>query len=551
MLKVPTIELFVVFVLAAAVLALVGRRVRLPAIVAYLVAGLALGPLSGVVAPIGETKDAAHLMGQVGIVMLMFVVGLELSLDRIRDVGKVAVAAGLGQVVFTAIGGTGIAWLLDYPMIEAAIIGIALTFSSTVIVVKVLDDKRELDTLYGRIAVGIFLVQDLVVIVALTILAGLAAAGGDVSLGSVTGSVVWAFAAMLGLMTGSVVASRYLLPRPFGWVAGSGSALVVWSLAWCFALVALATTVGLSAEIGGLLAGFSLAQIDVAEDIRRRVHPLMSVFLIVFFVALGAEMPVGEAQQHLGAAVVLSLFVLLGNPLVFLWIIAAGGFSARTAFQAGVTVAQISEFSLLFVAMSIQAGLVDSSILSLVGVVGVVTMVGSVYLILYNHQLFAWLDARGVFPWLGVSRRTEDEEAPHEAPLSGHVVVVGMNALGRAIVIALAARGERVLAIDTDPRKLAELPAKTMIGDIDQRATLEAARGAEARLWVSALRVDDTNQLLVWRARRMGVPVVVHGADEEAVALAMRLGPELVLDSKRAAGARLLARAEELIGTST
>jgi Kef-type K+ transport system membrane component KefB len=545
-LETATIEMLGIFVACASVLALVGRWFRLPSLVAYILAGLLLGPVTGLVVPRGETREAAHLLGQIGIVLLMFVVGLELSLERIREVGRVAVIAGLGQVAFTAAGGTAIAWFLGYDLLTALFVGVALTFSSTVVVVKVLDDKGELDTLYGRIAVGIFLVQDIVVIVALTVLTGLAGAGGDPSWQSVGGGVGRAFLAMSSVLASCLLAARYVLPRPFEWVAGAGPALLVWSTAWCFLVVASALGLGLSPEIGGLLAGFSLAQLPTAGELRRRVHPLMSFFILVFFVSLGAEMPLGQASQHLVAAVVLSLFVLVGNPLLFVWIIARTGFGARTAFLSGVTVAQISEFSFVFVAMGISSGLIEPGILSLVGVVGLVTIVGSVYLILYNRQLYEIIAPTGALRVLGArEREDEDEDEDPQAP-RGHVIVVGMNDLGRAIVSGLVAEGVDVLAIDTDPVKLRALGSRTLVGDIDHLSTLADARIEEARLAVSALRIDDVNQLFVWRCRRLGVAVVVHGADRIAVDLARSLGPDWVLDSKEEAAHRTLSRIEAL-----
>ncbi|HUO87362.1 MAG TPA: cation:proton antiporter, partial [Thermoanaerobaculia bacterium] len=247
-------QLGLILVAAAAAL-LLARLARVPSIVAYLVAGLALGPATGLL-PVSEPLE---LIAEVGIALLLFLVGLELSLDKIRDLGKVAVIAGLGQVAFTAAGGFALAFALGFDPLASIFIGVALTFSSTVVVVKVLDQKRELDTLYGRISVGIFLVQDLVVIVALTLLAGLGR-GREASLGAIGLGVLLAFAGMAALLATALFASRHLLPRLFGWAASSSQTLFVWSLAWCFLFVVAAEKLQLSLEIGAFLAGISLAQ---------------------------------------------------------------------------------------------------------------------------------------------------------------------------------------------------------------------------------------------------------------------------------------------------
>jgi Kef-type K+ transport system membrane component KefB len=168
-----------IMIVAAALMMLLARRLRIPGIVTYIVTGLLLGPVGLNLLSIQLTTDghgaetAIAVIAELGIVLLLFLVGLELSLDKIRAVGKVAVSAGIGQVIFTAVIGFGVALLLGFNTMESIFLATALTFSSTVVVVKLLDQKKHLNLLYGRIAVGIFLVQDLIVIIVLTFLAGL------------------------------------------------------------------------------------------------------------------------------------------------------------------------------------------------------------------------------------------------------------------------------------------------------------------------------------------------------------------------------------------
>jgi len=239
---------------AAAAMILLSRRVNIPSIVLFIVTGLILGPMTGLLTievhgPDHEPAGALAVVTEVGIVLLLFLVGLELSLDRIKDVGKVAVIAGLGQVIFTAAVGFIIAWLLQFTVIESIFIATALTFSSTVVVVKLLDQKKELTTLYGRIAVGIFLVQDLVVVVALTFIAGLGSVDSathegasesgrqTVDVVAVLLSLGTAFAGMGLMLIAAMLSSKYILRRPFEWAARSPESLLIWSLTWCFLFV--------------------------------------------------------------------------------------------------------------------------------------------------------------------------------------------------------------------------------------------------------------------------------------------------------------------------
>jgi Kef-type K+ transport system membrane component KefB len=538
-----SLEALGIMVVAAAIIVQLARTLRVPSIVAYIVAGLSVGPVLGLLSPDALEEGAITTISEMGIVLLLFLVGLELSLDRIRQVGKVALVAGVGQVVFTAAGGLVLCRILDFEWMEAIFIATALTFSSTVVVVKLLDQKGELHSLYGRIAVGIFLVQDLVVVIVLTFVAGL---GSREELDAVDVAVGLgkAFGGMFLLLVACLAAAKRLLPRPFAWAARSPRLLFVWSVAWCFAFVVTAHSMGLSAEIGAFLAGLSIAQLPCAHDLQRRVHPLMSIFIVVFFVALGAQMRLGDAGDYAFEAGLLSLFVLIGNPFIFMLIIARYGYSQRTSFYTSVTVAQISEFSFIFATMGVNAGLIDAPILALIALVGFITIAGSAYMILYNGPLYAFVTKLGL---LRIFRaRQGEDEAADETNRTGHVIIVGMNELGRAIAQALHECGENVLAIDTDAKKLDGLPCPTKLGSVEYPSLLAAAGAHRAKLVVSALRIESTNRLLAHRLSRAGVPVAVHAFDQSVVEVLREAGADYLLRSKKEGGAVLLEEVRRL-----
>lgn len=521
-------------IVAAAVMILVSRRLRIPSIVAYILTGLLIGPIGFNLLTLSTPHDTGQYTGvsiaaELGIVLLLFLVGLELSLDKIRAVGKVAVAAGIGQVIFTAIIGFGLALLLGFNTMESVFLATALTFSSTVVVVKLLDQKKHLHMLYGRIAVGIFLVQDLVVIIVLTFLTGL----GDpqsANLSSIALGIGRSFLGM-GIMLGAaLLASRYLLARPMAWVAASAEATLIWSLFWCFAFVVAAEKLSLSPEIGAFLAGLSLAQLPVAHDLRRRLHPLMNFFIAIFFISLGVQMELDAATAHWSAAIILALFVLIGNPFIFIIIIAKGGYSERTSFMTSVTVAQISEFSFIFAAVGLSAGLIDESILSLITVIGLITIVVSSYMILYSERLYEWVRRRGWLRPLRAAQVDEEETAP---ALQNHIIVLGMNAMGRRIVTQFHERGEVVLAVDSDARKLSDMPCHTLVGNMDYLAMAEESFLNQAKLAVSTLHIENSNNLLAYRCRQAGVPVAIHAFDASVVPDLEQLGVDYLLDPKK------------------
>lgn len=495
-----------ILVVTAALFALLARVVKMPAIVAYLLAGLVLGPVTKLI----KVTDALAQISEAGIALLLFVVGLELSFTKVRDVGKVAVVAGLGQVVFTALGGFAFCWGLGFKAMDAAFLSTALTFSSTVVVVKLLDEKKELDSLYGRIALGILLVQDVVVILLLAFLVGLGSRA-ELSLGAVSRGLGLALGGIATLLAAVLLAARYALPRPFVWAARSPEMLFIWSLCWCFLIALAAQALHLSLEIGAFLAGISLAQLPYNQELRRRVHPLMNFFIAVFLVSLGIKMEMHAALAHWHAVALLSLFVLIGDPLITLWIMARLGYGERTSFLSSVSLAQISEFSFILVALGVRAGLVEPKILFITALVGVPTIAISACMILYNHPLYRLVRKLGFLRIFGAA--PIDDEPRMSPARRGHIIVVGMNTLGRVLVQLLSEAGEQVLAIDTDPAKLTGLPCETMLGNVEYLSVLEEAGLPHAKLLVDALRIEETNDLLAYRCRSFGVPCAIHVVD--------------------------------------
>jgi hypothetical protein len=264
----------------------------------------------------------------------------------------------------------------------------------------------------------------------------------------------------------------------------------------------------------------------------------------VFFVSVGAQMELTAARDYWQEAAVLSLFVLVGNPFIFMIIIARYGYSERTSFLTSVTVAQISEFSFIFTALGVTTGLIEAPILALVGVIGLVTIATSAYMILYNHDLYAWLAARRVLRLFRAGRHEDDESTSER--LHGHVVVVGMNDLGVKLARELHTRGEAVLAIDTDPRKLEGLPCRTMVGDVEYPSTLEEAGLREAKLALSALRIEATNKFFTFTCKQWGVPAAVYALDRSMKEELAGLGAAFLVESKTKSGERIVAELARL-----
>jgi Kef-type K+ transport system membrane component KefB len=497
-------------VITAATFAFVGKLIRMPTIVGYILAGIVLGPVLHLV----ELDHSLELISELGIALLLFLVGLELSFAKVKDLGRVALILGGIQVLLTATGGMLVAHFMGFAPMESIFLGGTVTFSSTVVVIKLLDQKGVMNRLYARISVALFLAQDIVVIGALTVLTGF---GGSEPLAPIELLINFgkAFGGMAVLLILALIAARYLLPKPFAWAARSPDTVFIWALCWCFLVVILAHQFHLSVEIGAFLAGIAIAQLPIHEDLHRRLHPLMTFFIAVFLVTLGIKMELSSFAAIWPTALGLSAFVLLIKPIIVFSILARMRFSEYTAFQTAIATGQVSEFAFILLALGATTGLIGADIVALGGLVGITTIALSSYLIIHSEALYAAIARTGILKLLRAKQEPDSEILRHR---KDHIIVVGMNALGREIVKQLTLRDERVLAIDTDPKKLEGLgDADTLIGNVEYQSVVEEVGLREARLVVSALQIEDTNHLLAYRCRSASVPCAIHAFDLSVV----------------------------------
>ena len=407
-----------------------------------------------------------------------------------------------------------VAHFIGFSPMEAIFLGGTVTFSSTVVVIKLLDQKGVMNRLYARISIALFLAQDIVVIAALTVLTGL---GGSEPLALIELLINFgkAFGGMAVLLILTLIAARYLLPRPFAWAARSPATVFIWALCWCFLVVILAHQFHLSVEIGAFLAGIAIAQLPIHEDLHRRLHPLMTFFIAIFLVTLGIKMELSRFAAIWPAALGLSAFVLLIKPIIVFSILARMRFSEYPAFQTAIATGQVSEFAFILLALGATTGLIGADIVALGGLVGITTIALSSYLIIHSEALYVVIARTGILKLLHAKQEADSEMLHHR---KDHIIVVGMNALGREIVKQLTVRNERVLAIDTDPKKLEGLGgAGLLIGNVEYQSVVEEVGLREARLVVSALQIEDTNHLLAYRCRSASVPCAIHAFDLSVV----------------------------------
>ncbi len=428
-------------ILLAAAVGYLGLLMRQPLVVAFIAVGILAGPD---VLGLARSQHYIEVLSQISIAVLLFLVGLKLDMGLVRNLGPVAVATGLGQVTFTAVFGFLICLGLGLDWLTSVYVAVALTFSSTIIIVKLLSDKREITALHGKIALGFLIVQDIVTLSAL----GVGAAGESSFL-----DVALVLAGGLGMLAFTVAFATWVANPLLTGVARSPELMVIFAVGWAAGLAALGDWVGFGKELGGLLAGVSLASTPFRDAIGSRLSSLRDFLLLFFFIALGQGLDLSVLGDQIGPAIVLSLFVLIGNPLIVMAIMGYMGYRKRTGFLAGLTVAQISEFSLIFMAMGVTIGHVAEDSMGLVTLVGLVTIALSVYMITYSHKLYDWLE-----PLLGPFERHDAfrEEGPDEtAPACDYdFILFGLGRYGFEIGEKLIARGYRVLGVDFDPEAL-------------------------------------------------------------------------------------------------
>jgi Kef-type K+ transport system membrane component KefB len=519
---------FALLLLMSAAAGGVSLWLRQPVLIAYIVIGIVAGPaVLGVV----TAHDQIDLLAQVGVAVLLFVVGLKLDLQHIRHIGPVALATGLGQLTFTIVIGFLLILAMGKGWVEALYVAVALTFSSTIIIVKLLSDKREIDSLHGRIAVGFLIVQDLAVVIAMMVMSALRSDGGEGSLLALAGSLTLRMGvAAVGLY----LLMRYILPKVVDRMAQSQELLLIFAIAWGTGLAALGEWAGFSKEAGAFLAGFSLASTHYRDAINARLTGIRDFLLLFFFIDLGAKLDFSTLGGEVWPAVVLSLFVLIGNPLIVMAIMGYMGYRKRTGFLCGLTVAQISEFSIIFVAMGISLGHIDNGALGLTTLVGLITIAASTYMILYSHPLY---DRLG--PWLGLFERKrpyrELAVATERHDLrEADVIVFGLGRYGSRLALGLKEAGLKVLGVEFDPevaRALRRQGLPVRYGDGIASEFLESLPLKDTRWVVSTLPDMASNRDLLRGLHELhytGEIAVVARDELDGVAL-KRLGAPTVL----------------------
>ena len=434
-------EISALLVLAAMV-GLIGMKLRQPLIVSFIIVGFISGPqMLGIV----QSEEQINLFSELGIAVLLFLVGIRLDVQLVREVGGIALMAGLGQLIITTVLGAGLAWLIGFPWVASWYMGFALALSSTIIIVKMLSDKHEIDSLHGQVALGILLVQDLAVVLVMIMISAIGL-GSATAGGSPYDLFVMAGASLLFLAV-IILFMRFGASKLTENFAASPDLLNTFAIALAALCAVVGEMIGLGKEIGGLLAGVALASTSYRETITARLGPLRDFLLLFFFVALGAKVNIDNLSANWWEASVFTVFVLIGNPLIVIIVMGVIGFTKRTSFFTSLTMSQVSEFSLILMALAAKFGLVTIAEVEIVTIVGMITIALSTYIITYSHPLFHYCD-RFLSLFEFHKRKKMEKDAMAQSTRHYNIIIFGCGRLGTAIALRFQARNLSVLGVD-------------------------------------------------------------------------------------------------------
>jgi CPA2 family monovalent cation:H+ antiporter-2 len=523
-----------IILIVALLLGIAAERLKQNALLGYLLSGVLLGPSGlGLVRHVEGVRELA----EVGVALLLFTIGLEFSLRRLRELGAVASVGGSAQLLATGVVFALLALAFGRPLPEAVIIGAALSVSSTAVVLRVLVDRSELDSLHGRNAVGILLAQDLAIVPLMLIISAVAE-GVD------TATALERLAIRVGFVFLLVVvvyfASERLVPPLLSLASGPNNRElpVILAVAVCLGATWASQRLGLSPTLGAFVAGVLLAESPFAEQIRADVGPLRAVFVTMFFASAGmlADLPRGRG---LLLVLVAAAVILLVKALVAGAVIRAFRQPQQVAFATGLALAQIGEFSFVMLQAGSDARAVAPETFQILLSASVLTLLVTPYMMATSSNLCEVLVQR----W----KATPSAAAPAGGQGPGwdpkRVIVVGYGPAGRSVVESLSAAGIPLLVIDLNPRTVTENRAliPIEIGDASRGDILEHHHLQMARAVVVTVPDPQTARLIIHQVKLVSpeVPVIARGRYHIHIARLEQAGADSIVDEEYVTGERL------------
>ena len=475
----------------AAVISIIMRLLKQPLIMGYIITGIVVGPsLLNLV----QAKDAFESFSEIGITLLLFVIGLGLNAGVIRSLGRVSIVTASILLFAVGLAGYGTSLLLGFNQQTAVILGLALFFSSTIIILKVLSDNKELSRLYGQIAIGVILVDDVVATLALV---AVSAVGSNEAFSLATVGILVLKAILIAGALGFLGA--YVMPRVSKLFARSQELLFLFSIAWGFIVATGFHAVGFSHEVGALFAGVSLAGLPYATEMASKLKPLRDFFIVIFFVTLGETFTFDAIKESLIPALCLSLVVMIGKPFFVVVGLGLQRYTKLTSFKAAIHLSQISEFSIILVIFAASTGFIDHRAVAVITLVALITIGISTYLMKYDDKLYKLFEKP-----LRHFERSTTLERKQRRPLYP-IILVGYHKGGHEFLKTFREMKQRYLVVDYDPEIIdhpEEQGIRHAYGDATDEEFLEEINANHAQLLVSTMTDLSTNLALLQYIRR-------------------------------------------------
>ena len=478
---------FAIILVTAAIIGYIAKQTGQPTIIAYIITGLILGP---VLFDVVTEEGLVELMAELGLGFLLFLLGIKMRLDDVKDILRPIVNIAVWQTVLQTALAFAVAWFLGFTLTETIIIALATVFGATPIIVKILTDKDEITSLPGKIDVGVLIVQDIYLVFVLALLsAGQLDSAREVGVTLFTITVLISF---IGLF--SILSSRYLLPRVFRRIADNKDVFFIVAVAWAFLFISISEQLNLSVEVGAFLAGISLAQLPYSTELEERIAPITDFFILIFFASIGLQLAADDLLAYWWQAIVASLVLMVGNFWIMFYLIDREDFSVETSFIGSINMIQVSEFSLVVGAIAIAQGYIDEPILGYLSLMALLTMSVSTYIITYNHQIY-----ERVNPFF--DRFKDDDKQDVELPeYRNHAILVGYDEITRTVLPLLRQRFDQVVVIDRKVAHIDELDEAgydTVYGDFRHTEIRKAAGLKRASFVLSSSVQPEVNKALL------------------------------------------------------
>jgi Kef-type K+ transport system membrane component KefB len=514
------IQLSLVLAIAAGV-SIVMRLLRQPLIVGYILSGVIVGPT---LLNIIHDRHAFESFSEIGIALLLFIVGLGLNVSVIRATGKPVMLVFLTNAVVMLMVGLGLSGMFGLTRTEGLIAGLGLLFSSTIVIIKALNDKREQNRLYGQIAIGVILVEDIAATLALLYVA---AAGND-SGGSTSQQVTQLVGYGALLTAGLVAAGSLVLPHVSKFFARSQELLFAFALAWAFGVASLFDLAGFSLEVGALFAGVTLATLPYAQEISTRLKPLRDFFLVLFFISLGEQLDLTNIKSALVPALVFSALAIALKPLAIMASLGVLGYTKQTGFKAAIHLSQISEFSVILAVLALNQGLVTSRLVDILTLTALITIAVSTYLMKYDDSLYKRFANR-----LSLFER-HNAKVEKQAAKGYELVLFGYHKGGHEFVRTFREMDKHYIVVDYNPEVIETLEQQHInhvYGDATDYELLEEIGINKAELVVSTIPDLDTNKTILHYVLEKNTDAIFicHASDYDDAAKLYEAGASYVM----------------------